>query len=182
MKKICIVLCLISFFIAGCNNSASSQSTTTTTTKNYEWVKLSQEVKFIPLGESKTGQNMFFVSTVTFQPLCSDENIESIEYNLENCIGTFMDKNQKDPYANNVQSSSYIREGNNQEDIYFTMYYNFDKYIANKDAVEYVGGLIEKIRIKLKITYNDGNVKERTFAIKLSNQYNYRILDLYELI
>jgi hypothetical protein len=95
-----------------------------------------------------------------------------------------MDKNRTSGFGDNVTSEPYLLEGDNQEGIYFTAYFQFvnEKEMAHQEKVKIAAKVLEKMRIRLTITYQDGSVKVRNIGLRLMSQSNYYNLDMYELI
>lgn len=191
MKRKCIIaiICVL-FCVAGITMlieygkpqiNEASLSTCENEEKEYIWTKINQNVKIEPFGMSHNRGDLYFLTTIRFEPLCNEDNISGIEYNLENAVGKFMDSNKDDAYKNNVENVPYFLKGNNQESIYFTEYYTFKPDITHTEEVKYVTDIFEKIRIRLTITFNDGSVKERNFALKSTSIYNYKNFDMYEI-
>ena len=178
-KRVGIVLCIVlAITLAGCGKNKDNQAPES---KEYVWAKTEQTVKLSNSGAKHNNENWFELSLVKFEPLCKEDNIKSIEYYMENATGTFMDSNKDKPYLNEVTSTPYILNGSNQDGIYFSVYFNFDDKLEHAEEVKYVTDIFEKIRIKLTITFNDGSVKERNFALKSTSEYNYKNFDMYEI-
>lgn len=185
MFKLLYVTFFISLLIIGCGRNSKKVSEEASAT---EWVQLDQKVtlKFHGSSHSDDKQSKpdyYYVYHISFEPLCLDDNIKSIEYGLENVNGTFMDENT-DPYKDNVQNKSYVLEENSQENIYFSIYFHMNTALSMQEKFAYADSVFSAARIQMTITYNNGTTKERIFALKASypENYNLKYYNIYELV
>jgi len=150
---------------------------------NYIGEKLKQYAKRYYGSSNIQNGNFYLRQEYIFTPLCEEDKITSIEYYLENGTGTFMDPNRTSPYSDNVKTEPYVLEGNNQEGIYFSVYFVYENGAnsTNDQKVKKFAEVLEKLCIRLTITYQDGSVKVRYIGFKLASKYNYYNLDMYEL-
>lgn len=200
MKRIGIIISFVLLiFLNGCQkevdvddnfNVSCAEETTQTpkitvtpsTENKYHWEKLEQTVKVKRSSRKIQDGKYYLLSQYYMKPLC-DDDVDTIEYYLENCNGSFMDENFENPFGDNVISTPYIVPGNNQDELYFSVYFVFDHEaeITHAEEVKKANEILENMQIRLTITYNDGTIKERQIGFKNPSNYDYKLLDMYEL-
>ncbi len=116
-------------------------------------------------------------------PIVEEENVEQIEYLLENAVGNVncdLNYNISSEYL--VKSVPYTITPDQQEDIYLGFYVELGEYLSlyKQKNVPIITDLIEKSRLKIIVTYTDGSKKVRYIGFKAASIYNNNRFDLLE--
>ena len=142
--------------------------------------------EFVQLGGSgdSDGKCWIHIITVGIPQLFKDEEIKQIGYTLYNCPGTFNGiVNGKDGYQMESKTVKYTFD--EQESAYISILKEFTCYKGElKKRVETKAFLkaIKDAVIKADLTYQDGTEKTMYIGIECANEYNYKVLNFYELI
>ena len=103
--------------------------------------------------------------------LAKYENIKSIEYSLENCVGSFMDTKEVGEKLSvkeaimSTESIPYILEGGSQEDVYFSVYYYYDLSHSINEQTKEIQECVKHLRITMKINFDDGSSKTEEYSV-----------------
>ena len=124
------------------------------------------------------------VLTIEIPQLFKDEEIKQIGYTLYNCPGTFNGiVNGKDGYQMESKTVKYTFD--EQESAYISILKEFTCYKGElKKRVETKAFLkaIKDAVIKADLTYQDGTEKTMYIGMESVSEYNYNVLNFYELI
>lgn len=103
--------------------------------------------------------------------LITDSNVASIEWQLHNCVGSFME----DSYHTSdltvaeiiptIESKPYLLVGNDQSEVFFTVYYYYDMDSSNNAQTKQIQDCIRHLRITADITFADGTKEMRNYGV-----------------
>ena len=150
---------------------------------------LSKELIFneiVHLGGSIHSEGKCWIEIVTIgiPQLFKDEEIKYIGYTLYNCPGTFNGiVNGKDGYQMESKTVKYTY--NEQESAYISILKEFTCYkgeLKKRVEIKAFQKAINGAVIKADLTYQDGTEKTMYIGIECANEYNYKVLNFYELI
>lgn len=117
------------------------------------------------------------------EPVVDEENVEYIEYLLENAVGNVnCDLNYNISREYLVKSVPYTITPDKQEDIYLGFYVELGEYLSSykQKNVSAITDSVENSRLKITVTYTDGSKKVRYIGFKVDSIYNNNRFNLFE--
>ena len=142
--------------------------------------------EIVHLGGSIHSEGKCWIEIVTIgiPQLFKDEKIKYIGYTLYNCPGTFNGiVNGKDGYQ--MESKTVKYTFNEQESAYISILKEFTCYkgqLKQRIETKAFQKAINRAMIKADLTYQDGTEKTMYIGMECANEYNYKVLNFYELI
>lgn len=138
----------------------------------FKKTELSQRISDKSLEYSETENDVCIGRFIIYiEDLITGENIKSIEYTLSNCVGSFMDDSCNMPSLATREavlqneSKPYLLEGNDQSEVFFSVYYYYDTTKKINDQTTEVQGCIKHLRITADITFEDGSKETRNYGV-----------------